>query len=274
MLQTRQILGRIADSTYTVIADGKAARLKLTDILVPKEPNSAVKRRKAIKALERMIGASYDLKTGVVNVEILAKEPSLAFQLAQHVLAEINLFNSETRQSQAHAERVYQQQQLREAKDSLLEAEARAESFVMRNRVVSNSPELETQKFRLDREVALRQSAYQAATNSYQRARGDEVRNMPVITLVERPELPPQPEPRGLLIKTVLGAVLGSMFGLLLAFFRSSMKASAISREAELEEFSRLRDEMSLDLRHPQRVLKNVLAVRSAGMGSATTPLS
>ena len=50
----------------------------------------------------------------------------------------------------------------------------------------------------------------------YEQARIDEVRNTPVITVVEPPDLPTRPNPRRTVLKGLLGLIVGLLMG---AFF-------------------------------------------------------
>jgi uncharacterized protein involved in exopolysaccharide biosynthesis len=70
---------------------------------------------------------------------------------------------------------------------------------------------------RLVNNVTLRQQIYTSVAQAYEQARIDEVRDTPVITVVEAPLLPAKPDPRpffrmlvaGLLIALVVARVLG-----------------------------------------------------------------
>ena len=84
---------------------------------------------------------------------------------------------------------------------------------------------------------------------SYEQARIEEVRNTPVITMIERPELPVKRNRRGIILNTAVGLVLGAMVGLFTAFGRDFV---ARSRTAEPEEFATLvslKNEALADLR-------------------------
>ena len=68
------------------------------------------------------------------------------------------------------------------------------------------------------REVALRQSVLTTLVQAYEQARVSEVRDTPVITVLQSPFFPPRHDPRQGVLTTLLGLILGGMMGIALAF--------------------------------------------------------
>src|SRR5262249_12779384 len=161
----------------------------------------------------------------------------------QQLLAEMNTFNMESRQSQAGAERRFVEQRLNELKDSLRAAEDRLQAFLQRNRDYENSPQLSFQQQRLAREVSMQQDMVTGLAQSFEQARIEEVRDTPVITVIDKPEIPVERDRRGLIKKGLLAIVLGGVLGLGVAFVREGMARGRRNGSAELEEFSELRRE-------------------------------
>src|SRR5690606_3331984 len=77
----------------------------------------------------------------------------------------------------------------------------------------------------LTAEVSLRRQLVLSLAQAYEQARIEEVRNTPVISMLAAPVRPPQPDPRGLVLKTgaavAVGIILGSLWVMLLTTFRS-----------------------------------------------------
>jgi uncharacterized protein involved in exopolysaccharide biosynthesis len=198
---------------------------------------------------EKAIQVETGRETGVVTVRVETPWAGLSHAIAEQLVALVNQFNLETRQSQAAAERQFIEERLAEAQDSLLSAEGRLETFLQGNRQFENSPELRFQHDRLQRQVARNQQMVTSLDQAYEEARVSEVRNTPVITLVESPELPLEPEPRGLVLKTVLGLLLGGMLGLFLAFGRELLGRERAEGTETYTEFSELWKKTWYDLR-------------------------
>jgi uncharacterized protein involved in exopolysaccharide biosynthesis len=155
----------------------------------------------------------------------------------------VNRFNLERRQSNASQEREFIEGQLSRAESALHAAEDSLRRFLEQNRNYQNSPSLRFRHERLQRRVSLRQQVFSSLSESYQQARIDEVRNTPVITVVQPPELPARPDPRQLLLKGALGLVLGGMLGVFGAFGHEMMTATRQRDPDDYAEFERLKQE-------------------------------
>lgn len=176
----------------------------------------------------------------MVEVSVQTPWPGLSEILAGRILELVNDFNLQTRQSQAAAEREFVEGRLAVAQDSLRAAEERLADFLEGNRQWSNSPELGFQHDRLQRQVAMRQEVYTSLAEAYEQARIAEVRNTPVITVVEPPERPVKADSRRGLLKLALGVVLGGMLGVFVAFGQEYMARARSEEDQEYREFSGL----------------------------------
>jgi len=102
----------------------------------------------------------------------------------------------------------------------------------------------------------MRQEVVTAMAQAYEQARIDEVRNTPVVTVIDEPEVPALPEPRGRLLKLLLGAVLGTMVGFGIAFVVEYGERAESEKNEEYGEFrTLLRDAWTdlFDLRRSRR---------------------
>src|SRR5690242_11043905 len=116
------------------------------------------------------------------------------------------------------AERQFVEARVTEAQNALHAAEERLSDFKTRNKVIG-SPELSLEQDRLQREVTLRQQVYTNLVQNEEEARIREVRDTPVITILESPRLPVLPEARQVVKKTLTGMVAGIVLGVVIAFF-------------------------------------------------------
>ena len=112
------------------------------------------------------------------NISIGASRP---------ILDLVHTFDLTTRQTQAGAERRFSGERLAELTGELRDAEDTLKSFLIENRVFSNSPALQFEHDRLQRAVTMRQELVTSLAQAYERARIEEVRNTPVITLIDPP---------------------------------------------------------------------------------------
>jgi uncharacterized protein involved in exopolysaccharide biosynthesis len=161
----------------------------------------------------------------------------------------LNDYNLQRRQSQARAEREFVGQRLEEARDALRAAEESVSSFLQRNRDYTNSPVLTAAFGRLERELQLRQELYLSLNESFQSARIEEVRNTPVVTMIERPESLVEPTRRRLVQKTLTALLIGAVVAVGIAFLGDFVRNSARGDVPDYGQFVSLRREALRTLR-------------------------
>ena len=161
--------------------------------------------------------------------------------IAERLLDEIQVFNLETRRSQAAAERMFIEVRADSARIALTTAEDSMQVFLQANRRFEDSPELTFQAERLQREIARQQQVYTGLAQAFEEARIAEVRDTPVLTVLQSPFYPPGPDDRSLLLAIALGLVLGGMAGVVLAFLVEAVRRPAPGDPAR-EDFQRAWD--------------------------------
>jgi uncharacterized protein involved in exopolysaccharide biosynthesis len=259
LLESRAILESLADTVYTVETDTGRVSGTLVQLLRSKGKTEGLRRDATIKTLRKKITAAAEEKTGVINLEVTARYPDLALAMNQHLLDLLNRFNLESRQSQAAAERKFTERRLEEVKLDFREVEDRLQLFLQRNRDYRNSPELLFQFERLNREVSTQNQLYTSLAQAYEQAKIEEVRDTPVITIVEPPELPVRPLPRGLLKLGLFSLIIGLLMGVALAVGKELVTGSEKAMGAEWLELATLRQAAFDDLLHPWRPLRRLV---------------
>lgn len=216
LLTSRALLLVAATTTYAV--DGEGSVL-LKDLLEIEEPTEAQRDEKVIDWLrDEAVSVSTGRETGTVNLSVTTEWPELSQAIAQLLLSELSRFNLETRQSQAAEERRFIESRVEQARSDLKAAEDSLRVFLEENRQWENSPLLRFRQEAMTREVTLRSSVLNTLVQSFLEARISEVRDTPVITVLQEPFLPPRHDPRRRVLIGLLGIVLGGMIGVVLAF--------------------------------------------------------
>lgn len=239
LLDSRILLEPLALDTVTVAERGNH-RVPVMDLLEITEPPGPKRVELAVKQLGSMVLATEVKPLGEVQLSVVTRWPSVSLQFAQKLVKSLNEFNLETRQSQAAQERRFVEARTAEAESALHDAEDRLLGFLQRNHSVSGAPELEVQRDRLQRDVNLRQQVYTALVQNREDARIREVRDTPVITVLEDPRLPLTPEPRNSLYKGILGGLLGAVLGIILALIAHVSAGARRKPSPEVNEFFRL----------------------------------
>jgi len=243
LIRSRGLLEPIALDSVVVLEQG-ARRAAVMDLLEVGAPTSSRRVERTVRALARIVKSSEVKTLGAVEVTVTTRWPSVSLTLAERLIRSVNQFNVETRKSQAAAERQFVEARADEAERALREAEDRLQDFLQRNRAIS-SPELEFEHDRLRRQVALRQQVYTSLVQNREEARIREVRDTPVITVLEAPRLPVAPEDRQAAFQAVLGGLFGAILGACIAFLSRGVSGARSYASGDAREFFQLVEEVT-----------------------------
>jgi capsule polysaccharide export protein KpsE/RkpR len=209
------------------------------DLFEVKGSSPGLRLNAAVRLLGRIISAREVKALNAVEINVTTRWPSVSLSLAERAVSGVNQFNVESRKSQAASEAHFVGTLVAEAETALRDAEDRLQTFQQRNRVVA-SPELQFEQDRLERDVAIRQQMYTSLLQSREDARIREVRDTPVITVLEDPRLPVLPESRGAALRTVLGFLSGALVGVIAALFAHGLAGARRTPTEEAREFFEL----------------------------------
>jgi len=235
LAKSEEVLRGLIDSGYTA-APGEPPRT-LIELYGVEGETDEERRIEAVRRLRDHMRVTLDPETGVVEVGISSRWPTVSYELAQRLLALLNDFNLTRRQSRAGAERRFVEARLQEAAAELRASEDELQTFLQRNRQYRDSPQLQFVYDRLQRTVNMRQTVYTSLVDRHEEARIEEVRDTPVLTVVEPPRVPEFPDRRRLLFKAVLALLIGLVLAAGVAAWRQAVTAA---READPERADRL----------------------------------
>ena len=255
LLQSREVLRSIVLTTYP-LPDGSSGNLLAYFKISEADQDEAVQR--AIKRLGRRMDVDLDRATGVVHFTVSTKSPVLSQHITERFLNLVNDYNLRRRQSQARAEREFAEQRRGEAERQLDAAEDSLVAFRRRNRHFADAPDLAAQDNRLQRQVTLRQQLFMSLSQSYEAARLDEVRDTPVITVLEAPAGFVERHPRGTIRNALVAMLVGLVLAVATAFVGALGRAAEETAPDHYREFRALLRETGVDLRR-------LLLLRSAG---------
>ncbi len=261
LIESRSILGAVVEGPFQYRTSEGPVRGPLVDFYRAKGETPALRRDVTIRSLAEDIEATTAQRTGVVNLAVTMRQPAVALQVSQRLLELVNQFNLRTRQSQAAEERRFTERRLGEVRQGLRAAEDRLQGFLQRNREFRSSPQLTFQAERLEREVNMQQEVFTTLAQAFEQAKIEEVRDTPVITVVQEPEMPVRPDPRGLIGKGIVGLLLGLLIGVGLAIWKSYAANSERLATSEAAEFAALRRQTFDDLKRPWRPLAQMLGL-------------
>ena len=240
LARSRVLLERLALNEYVFALDAEdsdSARGNLMALYEVKS-NTEVKRLRAVvERLRKDVAVEGDLNAGVVTVRTHAPWAALAVQLNRELLDGIDEFNRERRSGEAAAEREFLENRLMTARAELTSAADALSTFLVSNRRYEDWPALRFEYERLARDVEQSEQLVGSLVQAYEQARLEEVRNTPVISVLDPPEGSARRD--GSLIGNVIwGMLAGAMLVLLLAFTREYATRERVSNPADYEEFA------------------------------------
>jgi uncharacterized protein involved in exopolysaccharide biosynthesis len=263
LLESRPLLAAVAEQQYRIRTPTGIRTGTLAELYGIRNTNPVTVRTNVVNQLKGQVNENVSVRTGVITVSVWSRYPELSAQLARNLLDQVNAFNLNRRQEQAGAERAFIEKRLADAQAQLSQAENNLQVFLTENRDFRSSPTLTLEFDRLNRAVGSRQSLYNGLATSYEQAKIEEVRDLPVITVLEPPEMPIEADPRGGRRKALLGFVIGLIGGIVIAFVIDRLAVNKTVRSDEFAEFATLKREALADLTNPLRRVTKVISSRA-----------
>lgn len=245
LLKSRALLLRAAESNYRVArAKGDTVSGALANFYeeIPRGTRAVGASRAAMASaiLGDGIDVETDTRTGLVTLRTKAPYPELAEGVNRRLLELVNDFNLRRRQSQAATERRFVEDRMQQAQAQLQAAEQDQESFLEQNRRYQESPQLSVTAQRLQRRIELRQGIYVSLAQAYEQARIQEVRDTPLITVIESPDGTAGSTAGNRIRGGIVGALLGIFLAVVIAFISHYVTRVAPSDATAYGEFRRI----------------------------------
>jgi uncharacterized protein involved in exopolysaccharide biosynthesis len=162
----------------------------LIDLLKIKNKNPERRLYSALRSFDGRLTTDVDARTSIVHVSFDAPTPSLARDVLDSLLSELNRFNLVSRQSTARARRQFLEGQTKAGDSALRADEEELKDFFIRNRQYMTSPDLQFVEQRLQRKMSMQEELVTTLRSNLETARMDEVNDAPVITVIDHPFVP------------------------------------------------------------------------------------
>ena len=238
LLESRPLLRETVTTPLPAASSPTGEPSTLVGLLDPEGNDEEERIESTIRELERQSHTEADAITGLITLEVTTTHPRLSSAIGSRMVELVDRFNVETRKSQASAERSFIEDQIARTEDDLTAAEDDLKEFIRNNRRYSQSPDLSFERDRLNRRLTMIQSVLTSLANSYERARMEEVRGTPVITIVEPAHVPARPDPRSHLAWAIL---VGAATFSVCAAFAAVRSALESAKQNDPEDFASLR---------------------------------
>jgi uncharacterized protein involved in exopolysaccharide biosynthesis len=160
--------------------------------------------------VDEAVSTSTNTQTGTITLDVRLPDPRLAAAVAARIYERLGIFNVETRRSAATERRRFTDRELARARQELGAAEAELRDFLEANRAGLESPRLSVRQQQIRRRVQVLEEVFSELSREAQSARIDEVRDTPVFTLVQAPDVPIYREYPLRTRMTLVGGLLGA----------------------------------------------------------------
>jgi uncharacterized protein involved in exopolysaccharide biosynthesis len=166
-----------------------------------------------------VLSCSFDKYSGTSAITALTDDPAISAQLANAAVHGLDRFNRALRSAQAGQHVQFVAGRLDEAEQELEKCEQALQTFREKNRDPS-SPHLQLMEARLVRELGFSEQIFGTLRTEYELAKIEEVRNLPIIKVLD-PAIPPlKPHSPHHLLIFVAFSFLGGSGYLLIALIR------------------------------------------------------
>jgi uncharacterized protein involved in exopolysaccharide biosynthesis len=254
VVESMRILGPVLDDTLAVVEKG-GRRIAMLDLLEIDEHPPAKRRQLGLRVMSQEwveLDVPRSLSgSGALKLSVSTPWPSVSQQIGSRVIAELNRLNLQAGQAQAAEERRFVEQRLEAQRQALVAAEERLAADMRRNRVIEGSPELIFERERLQRDVSLQQQIFLGLAQRNEDTRIREVRDVPVLTVIEPPSLPVLPDARGTVRRGFMGLLIGAAFGALVVLLREIVVVRREAGDPAMERFVRQLGELRPRLKRP-----------------------
>lgn len=247
LLRSRTILTRVVMTRYATSADTSSPIRQTLLEVYGLGDSSEENQIRAVDKLRRRMDVTQDPGSGMVRFAVSASTSGLAERVARRLIDVIEDFDRNSLQSNARNEGEFLEQRVNAARSELVTAESSLAVFLERNRTYSSSPRLVFEEQRLQRVVDLQNGVYISLSQSYEQTRVNEVRDTPVITIVDSPEGSSERKPKVVVIVAV--ALLAALvIGPAAAIAKDLLVRHEQRRPADLAEVRALARETLADL--------------------------
>jgi uncharacterized protein involved in exopolysaccharide biosynthesis len=208
ILESRVVGLEVLKARYQFQMDGQAADKTLEEYLQAENTDQALKFLEAIRAFD------VNKESGVITLSARTPYPELSAQIVNHFLDNLERLNLEMHREEATQNRKFMQDRQDQSLKELNEAEEKLADFQAGN-VRINSADLALEQLRLQRDVQLKQTVYTTLTSQEQVARIEEAKDLAVVKVLDRAEVPKLPVPIPKVSTLAIGLIAGTLLAVM-----------------------------------------------------------
>ena len=166
-----------------------------------------------------MIEVSENKKTGILTLDIMASEPSLAAEINRGMIEELDTHQRKYNKTKTIDTKHFIEERIIDAEKELMAAEEDLKIFMDRNRRIENSPALQLEKQRLGREVTVLTGVFTTLKQQLETTKIEEVKESDYVIVMDPPEVPLQRTKPNRKLAVLIAGIFGLGLGMFLAVF-------------------------------------------------------
>ena len=191
---------------------------KLIGSFLESEDNKNIKLKFMDAAIDRLSEQLlvHEEESGLIVISVLMEESQLAADISNFIANYIKKYVSDIMLSYSSTHRAFIEERLKYSKNELSKSEEELKEFSEKNPFAVDTPELQLQRGRLLRNMEVNQQVYITLRQQYEMARINELKEIPVINILDDAEpASDEAKPQKLLIiflVTLLSLILSSVY--------------------------------------------------------------
>lgn len=185
-----------------------------------------------------MITVSEDLKNGIVSINVDAQDPILSMDINQALIDELDSHLKVYNKAKTNKTKLFIIDRIKDTEQELIKAEENLKTFKDRNRRIQNSPALQLEQRRLDREVVVLTSVFTTLKQQLENTKIEEVKESDYVIIIDYPEQPLYPFKPNKRLTAFISLILGIGFGIVVAYVIEYLKMSS---KEELEKINQIK---------------------------------
>ncbi len=236
ILNSEIIRDAVLNKEYSISKDNETVPITLSEYFDTDKPRSLQNKLKNITTI------TFNKKTGVIEIAAETEHPELSQGIVEQYLNQLEQYNLHERRSRAKENAEYLAGQVEKVRTELDAAEDSLEAYQENNSdwAMTSDPQTLKDLGRLNRAVSIKSQTYLYLIQEYVSASLDAQKEVPVVRVLDRPELTTTLTGPGRLKTTALLGMIAFLITILLITSQTVLK-----REIEPESINYLRQELA-----------------------------
>ena len=139
----------------------------------------------ALRSMKTMMTATTEARTGIVTITVTMKDPQVAADVLNAIVAELDNFMRRKKVTTASEQLGWIEVRLKEVEDELHNAEDQLKDFRENNRRIADSPQLVLKQDRLIRDVTVKSTIFIELKKQYELAKLEEIKNITIVNVLD-----------------------------------------------------------------------------------------